>query len=71
MQILVEFGKQEYEQVEFYFEKLCLITAEAARGHDEKLGAQGIEFWTSLAEEETARKKRNAPVKNYIHKCAS
>ena len=33
---------------------------------DEKLGAQGIEFWTSLAEEEYARMKKNGFCKNYI-----
>lgn len=43
------------------------MTADAARGPDEKVGAQGIEFWTSLAEEEYARIKRNAVVKNYIN----
>jgi len=35
------------------------------------LGAQGIEFWTSLAEEEHARMKKNAYVHGYIGLCSS
>lgn len=47
------------------------MTSSAARGEDEKVGAQGIEFWTSLAEEEHSRMKKNGNVKGYINKCAS
>ncbi len=48
-----------------------MITAEIARGADEKVGGQAIEFWTSLAEEEYSRsKKQGAIVKNYIAKCS-
>jgi len=57
MQILVEIGRQEYESVEFYFTKICEVTANAAKKDEEKVGAQGIEFWTSLAEEEIRRQK--------------
>ena len=39
MQTLVEIARQEYEAVEFFFQEACNITAEAARGTDEKLGA--------------------------------
>ena len=35
-----------------------------------KVGAQGIEFQTSPAEEEYAKIKRNAVVKNYINQCS-
>jgi hypothetical protein len=33
------------------------------------VGAQGIEFWTTLAEEELRRKKKKLVVKNYIAQC--
>jgi importin subunit beta-1 len=33
------------------------------------VGAQGIEFWTSLAEEELKRKRKNGLVKGYIQQC--
>lgn len=71
MQTLVEIARQEYEAVEFFFDQLCAITAEAANGPDEKVGAQGIEFWTSLAEEEYSRFKKNGLVKGYINRCCS
>lgn len=68
MQTLVEIARQEYEAVEFFFDQVCTITSKAAKSADEKFGAQGIEFWTSLAEEEHARSKKHQPVKNYIAK---
>lgn len=42
------------------------MTADAAKSSDEKFGAQGIEFWTSLAEEEYNRMKKHGVVKGYI-----
>ena len=66
MQILVEIARQEYESIEFFFAQLCNIAADGARGEDEKLGVQGIEFWTSIAEEEIARTKKGSLVKGYI-----
>jgi hypothetical protein len=42
------------------------VTANAAKDDDEKVGAQGIEFWTSLAEEELRRRNIGGYVKNYI-----
>jgi len=71
MQTLVEVGRQEYDSVQFYFEKICEITAFAARNDDEKVGAQGIEFWTSLAEEEIRRRKINGNVIGYIARSAT
>jgi hypothetical protein len=52
MQILCEIARQEYESVQYYFSQICEVTAKAARSDSEKIGALGIEFWTSLAEEE-------------------
>ena len=70
MQSLVEIARQEYESVEFFFQQVCQITADCARGEDEKVGAQGLEFWTSIAEEEISRtRKGTGIVKNYIKQC--
>jgi hypothetical protein len=48
---------------------VCQLTGTTARGDDEKLGAQAIEFWTSLAEEEYSRMKKGGNAKEYIGKC--
>ena len=66
MQTLNEIGRQEYESIEFYFTKICEVTASAAKSDEQGVGAQGIEFWTSLAEEELRRKKKGGLVKGYI-----
>jgi hypothetical protein len=39
MQSLVEIARQEYESVEYFFQQVCQITADCARGDDEKVGA--------------------------------
>jgi len=41
----------------------------AARSDASKVGAQGIEFWTTMAEEELNRGRKGLPVKNYIRNC--
>jgi importin subunit beta-1 len=69
LQTLVEIGRLEYESIQFYFQKVCEVTARAARSAEENVGAQGIEFWTSLAEEEMKRKKSGKEVKGYIMQC--
>ncbi len=69
MQTLVEIGRQEYESIEFYFPTICTVTAAAAKNDEQSVGAQGIEFWTSLAEEELSRKKKNGNMKGYIAQC--
>ncbi len=68
---MVEIARQEYDSVEFFYPQVCSITSEAARGEDEKVGAQGIEFWTSIAEEEHSRKKKGGLVKGYIAQSSS
>jgi importin subunit beta-1 len=69
MQILVDVGRQEYDSVEFYFSKICEVTSTLARNDDEKVGAQAIEFWTSLAEEEQSRNLKRMSHKGYIPQC--
>jgi hypothetical protein len=39
MQTLVEIGRQEYESVQYFFEKVCEVTAYCAKNDDENVGA--------------------------------
>jgi hypothetical protein len=55
MQIFVEIARSQYDIVEFYLNDFMEATAFCARSTDEKIGAQAIEFWTSLGEEEYRR----------------
>jgi len=69
MQTLNELARQEYESIQFYFGKICEVTAHAAKNDEKEVGAQGIEFWTSLAEEELRRKNKRGSVNDYIMQC--
>lgn len=70
MQTLVEIGRQEYQSVQFYLPKIWEVTAGAAKTDVKEVGAQAIEFWTSLAEEEIKMKKRGGQgSNNYIAQC--
>lgn len=69
MQCLVEVGRQEYNYITHYFQKIAELTSKAALHDEGKVGAQGIEFWTTLAEEELARERKGANVMNYIKNC--
>lgn len=66
MQILVELARLQYENIEFYFQKIAIATNFAANNDEQSVGAQGIEFWTTLTEEEIYREKKGLPIKNYI-----
>lgn len=65
MQIFVEIAKTQYDIVESYLPTLLEATAFLAKS-EERVGAQAIEFWTSLAEEEYRRVQKNGHNKNYI-----
>ena len=67
--MLVEVGRQEYDLVHFYITHIAEATANAARKDESKVGAQGIEFWTTMAEEELHRTKKGKNVMNYIRNC--
>ena len=69
MQCLVELARLQYEEIQFHFDKIAIITSKAATGDEQKVGAQGIEFWTSLCAEEIDRKKRGIYCKDYIAGC--
>ncbi len=52
MQIFVDIARHEYDIVEYYLQTFLEATTFCAKGEDEKIGSQAIEFWTTLAEEE-------------------
>ena len=66
MQILVELSRLQYESMEFYLQKIAIATSQAANNDEQTVGAQGIEFWTTLTEEEIHREKKGLICKNYI-----
>lgn len=66
MQCLVEIGRQEYNMLGSYIERICQITRHAARADSSEVGSQGIEFWTTIAEVEIARLEKNGQILNFI-----
>lgn len=71
MQILVELARLQYESMEFYLQKIAIATSQAANNDEQTVGAQGIEFWTTLTEEEIHREKKGLVCKNYIRSNSS
>lgn len=69
MQCLVEVGRQEYNYVTHYFQKIAEVTSKAAMHDESKVGAQGIEFWTTIAEEELQRERKGVGSMHYIQNC--
>lgn len=66
LEALRDFGTQEYDLLELYFERVCKTTANAARSDDSKVGANAFEFWTTLAEHELSLKQENVHYKRYV-----
>lgn len=66
MQILVDLAKTFYESFEFYYDTICKITGQFALLDEERVSAQAIEVWTTLAEEECERLAKDQPIKGYI-----
>ena len=64
--LLVEIGINYYDYIEEYYLDLCRITGNGAMNEDYKVGAQAIEFWTALGEEEFDKAQKKKPIKNYI-----
>ena len=56
LQCLAEVSTQQYEHLQHYFSKICLLTQAATRNPQPKVGALAYEFWTTLIEDETERK---------------
>lgn len=70
MQTLVELVHLYYDCIEFYLPQIAQATYKAANSDESQVGMQGIEFWTSLTEEEIKREKNGQPTKNYIKNAA-
>jgi len=68
MQILVDLAKTFYDIVQFYFEPFCRITGQFAHLDEERVSAQAIEVWTTIAEEEADRLAKDLPIQGYIAK---
>ena len=71
MQILVELARLQYESMEFYLQKIAIATSQATNNDEQSVGTQGIEFWTTLTEEEIYREKKKLVGKNYIRNNSS
>ncbi len=66
MQTLVELAHLQYDYIELYFTQIAQITTNAANNDEPQVGLQGIEFWTTLTEEEISREKKKLSTKQYI-----
>ena len=66
MMCLVSVGVQEYESVGKYLEAISKLTEQTVANDESSVGAQAMEFWTSLAEEEYNRIQKNGQINNYI-----
>lgn len=55
MQIFVDLCKQFYDFVSFYFQEIFTLTQKFSQCPEQKVSAQAIEIWTTLAEEESER----------------
>lgn len=61
-------AKTYYEHIEHYYVPLCNVTGTFAKKEEEKVSAQAIEIWTTLAEEEFDRMQNGQDIKGYIDK---
>ena len=58
MLCLKELSVAQYEQLVFYFDSICQLIGQAmTQTQNEKVAAQGFEFWNELAEAELERSK--------------
>ena len=71
MQTLVELAYTEYNSIEFYLAKIAQVTEKAANHDDESIGLQGIEFWTTLTEQEIYKESKGLPTKGYVRSIAA
>lgn len=55
MQCLVEIARLYYDVLADYIPTFNILTQKSVFQDEEKIGAQAIEFWTSVAEEEIER----------------
>lgn len=55
MQIFVDLSKQFYQYIAFYFNEIFALTQKFAQSDEQKVSAQAIEIWTTIAEEENEK----------------
>ena len=70
LQCLRDFTTQEYENIQYYFQQICELTAMCAKHPDPKVGAQAYEYWTTLVEDETERTVKGVTCLGYIQSCS-
>ena len=66
---LREITIQEYDYIQYYFEKIGTITFALAMHPSSRVGAQAFEYWTTLVEEETERLQKKVTCLNYVKSC--
>ena len=66
MQCLVEVGRQEYNWMATYIERICQVTDNLARNDVPEVGSQSIEFWTTIAEVEIQREEKQGQMHNFV-----
>jgi importin subunit beta-1 len=67
---LRDISTQEYDSIQYYFDKICEVTSQASQNPSDKVGAQAFEFWTTLIDDETERVAKNAQCYNYVSSCS-
>lgn len=70
LQCLREITTQEYESIQYYFDKICAVTSTLAKHPSSKVGAQAYEYWTTLVEDETERTQKGVSCMGYVRSCA-
>lgn len=56
MHIFQDIASKHYDVVQFYLQQFAMITAHFAKGGDDEVAPQALEFWTNLGEVEIDRK---------------
>lgn len=70
LKCLIEICTQEYDHLQHFFQRVCLITQQASRSENPRIACMAYEFWTNLIEEEIERKqKADLICLDYIIKC--
>lgn len=66
---LREISTQEYESIQYYFDKMWMATSTLAKHPASGVGAQAFEYWTTLVEDETERIAKGVSCVGYINRC--
>jgi hypothetical protein len=66
MQIFVEIVRVKYDVIQMYLEPIGAATFALAKSEEDKVSAQAIEVWTTLAEQEADLIQAGKPCLNMI-----